>query len=69
MSETLTVGKLRQQCALLDGNTRVEIICAEGTDGRGLPCGLIQAVDCYPDTCDQRGKWQSTFKIIVGRQP
>lgn len=58
-----TVGALRQQSALMDSDTRIQVT----TKNRSLQPFLqqLRVVGVYPDTTDRDGSWKSTFKIEV----
>ncbi len=61
-----TVGSLRQQTALSDADRRVVLV----TDDKELAPLIsdLEIVEFYPDTTDERGNWNSTFKIQVRRR-
>lgn len=61
--EQCTVGKLRQQTALSEADRRVVLV----TKNEKLLPLVKQArvVRCYPDTTDENGNWNGTFKIEV----
>jgi hypothetical protein len=58
-----TVGEIRQQTALSDADRRVVLV----TKNEELLSLVKKArvVRCYPDTTDECGNWNATFKIEV----
>lgn len=58
-----TVGQLRQQSALCDADRRV-ILVQRNRDGK-LVRTPYRVVRCYPDTTDEHGNFNSTFKLEV----
>lgn len=64
MKDELTVGNLRQQCCFISSGARVVLIPdAELLELLG-PI-RITLTRCYPDTVDEEGKLESTFKIAA----
>lgn len=58
-----TVGFLRQQSALCDAKTEIEIVAPDYNDERKLP--KLKVIGCYPDTKSRTGQWGPCFKIAV----
>jgi hypothetical protein len=60
--KNLEVGTLRQQSALKNADCRVVLIPSLELK-KLLGNKKIVLTQCYPDTCDEDGRWNSTFKI------
>lgn len=62
--KTCTVGDLRQQGSLCESGRRVVLVIKDSTTGKAesVPYKVVR---CYPDTTDENGEWNSTFKIEV----
>ena len=60
--KTLTVGKVREQCARQSNNAPV---CIKVLTKKGEYWADLEAVDCYPDTIGPDGKWNSTFVLVL----
>lgn len=60
----LVVGDLRHQSAWIDGNCPVVIIPSPGLEDF-LQGKKLVAVRSYPDTTDENGGWNATFKIQI----
>ena len=59
-----TVGDLRQQASLCEGDRRVVLVMKNALTGKLEPV-TYKAVRCYPDTAGENGEQNSTFKIEV----
>lgn len=57
------VGQFRQRMALTDAKTRVVLV----TSNPALESIVrnLRVVHCFPDTTDEHGNWDPTFKIEV----
>lgn len=62
-----SVGELCTQSALCSADRRV-IVVAPGDEELSLLLKTMRAVCCYPDTTDENGKWNGTFKIELARK-
>ena len=59
-----TVGDLRQQASLCEGDLRVVLVMKNAVTGKLEPVPY-KAVHCHPDTTEENGEQSSTFKIEV----
>lgn len=59
----LTVGDLRKQTALSSAKERVILVAKD--HAVNIVLHRYRVVGCYPDTTDERGNFNGTFKIEV----
>lgn len=62
----LSVGTLRQRTALAPSAERVALVTSDPVLLKLLR--ELKVVECYPDTTDEYGNWNGTFKIRVEKR-
>jgi hypothetical protein len=60
-----SVGKLRQQSALCDADRRVVLVSDDPQVSKLLQSLGLEVVRFYPDTTNEHGTFEPTFKIQV----
>jgi hypothetical protein len=61
----LTVGDFRQQSPFVDSDQRVALVLSPKLKELLGTAIELELVRCWPDTTDEKGGWNSTFKIQV----